>query len=161
MAPAAAAAGAHSPDAVAVGMVSVGAAVDNVIVSVAHVLSGMGLDTLPAALCSVGILAWVVPSGLTAPFVLFAFLERRPAHPTHSFHDHDRWSRGFVWVEVAEILTWAERGMPLNEQCRTPLWPNLDRERTAPGLIYPDVRREEYTNDRDEVLRIAWKRPDR
>jgi hypothetical protein len=61
-------------------------------------------------------------------------------------------------VEAAEILTWAERGMPLNEHCRTPLWPNSDRERTAPGLIFLDVRRVRCTKYRDETLRIAWKR---
>lgn len=134
--------------------------VDIAFVLVPYSLPGMALDIRLAELCLVGILALVVPFGLSALFVVFAFLERRPAHSTHSFHDHDRWSQSFVLVEVAEILTWAERGMPLNEHCRTPLWPNSDRERTAPGLIYLDVRREEYTKGRDEVLRIAWKRPD-
>jgi len=33
-------------------------------------------------------------------------LERLPVHSIHSFHDHDRWLRGFVLVEAAEILTW-------------------------------------------------------
>lgn len=82
---------------------------------------------------------------------------RRPVHPIHSFHDHDRWFRGYVWVEAAEILTWAEKGMPSCEQRRTPLWPSSDRERSAPGLIFLDVRRVECTKYCDMVLRIAWK----
>lgn len=83
----------------------------------------------------------VAPSAaLGALFGVLVFLERLLAHLTiHS--RHDRWSQGSVLVEAAEILTWAERGMPLNEHCRTPLWPNSDRERTAPGLIFLDVRR--------------------
>jgi len=93
-----------------------------------------------------------------APFEVFAFPDRCPAHPIHNFHDHDRWSRDFVLVEAAEILTWAERGMPLNEHRRTPLWPNSNREKSAPGLIYLDVRRVRCMNYRDEVLGIAWKR---
>ena len=83
--------------------------------------------------------------------------ERRLAHSIHNFHDYDRWNRGYVLVEAAEILTWAEKGMPLHEHCRTPLWPNSDRERSAPGLIFPAVRRAEYTNYRGDTLRIAWK----
>jgi hypothetical protein len=85
-------------------------------------------------------------------------LERLPVHSIHSFHDHDRWLRGFVLVEAAEILTWAERGMPFFEHCRTPLYPNSDREKSAPDLIFPDVRRERYSKYRDKPLRIAWKR---
>jgi hypothetical protein len=85
-------------------------------------------------------------------------LERLPVHSIHSFHDHDRWLRGFVLVEAAEILTWAERGMPLFEHCRTPLYPNSDREKSAPDLIFLDVRRERYSKYRDKPLRIAWKR---
>jgi hypothetical protein len=86
-------------------------------------------------------------------------LERLLVHSTHSFHDHDRWVRGFVLEEAAEILTWAERGMPLFEHCRTPLYPNSDREKSAPDLIFLDVRRARYTKYRDKPLRIAWKRP--
>ena len=98
------------------------------------------------------------PSAAAALMEAAVSLERLPVHPIHSFHDHDRWLRGFVLVEAAEILTWAERGMPLNEHCRTPLWPNSDRERTAPGLIFLDVRRVRCTKYRDETLKIAWKR---
>jgi hypothetical protein len=100
----------------------------------------------------------VAPSAaLGAPFQVLVFPERLLAHLTiHS--RHDRWSQGSFLVEAAEILTWAERGMPLNEHCRTPLWPNSDRERTAPGLIFLDVRRVRCTKYRDETLKIAWKR---
>lgn len=96
-----------------------------------------------------------VPS---TPAAVFVFPYRRPAHSIHSFHDHDRWTRGFVLVEAAEILTWAERGMPLNEHCRTP--PNSNQERTAPDLIFLDVRRVICSNGRGVMLRIAWKRLD-
>ena len=100
-----------------------------------------------------------VPYTLNAPIEAPVSLERRPVHSIHSFPDHDRWHRGVVLVEAAEILTWAEKGMPFVEHCRTPLWPNSDRERSAPGLIFLDVRRVGYTKCRDESLRIAWKRP--
>jgi hypothetical protein len=105
-----------------------------------------------------GMLVVVAPSAaLGAPFEVLVVPERRLAHLTiHSYHD--RWSQGSVWMGAAEILTWAERGMPLNEHCRTPLWPNSDRERTVPGLIFLDVRRVRCTKYRSERLRIAWKR---
>jgi hypothetical protein len=99
------------------------------------------------------------PSAAAALMEAAVSLERLPVHPIHSFHDHDRWLRGFVLVEAAEILTWAERGMPLFEHCRTPLYPNSDREKSAPDLIFLDVRRARYTKYRDKLLRIAWKRP--
>jgi hypothetical protein len=103
-------------------------------------------------------LVMVVPCFvLNAPIEVFVSPERRLAHSIHNFHDRDRWNRGYVLVEAAEILTWAERGMPLHEHCRTPLWPNSDRERSAPDLIFPAVRRAEYTNYRGDTLRIAWK----
>jgi hypothetical protein len=73
----------------------------------------------------------------------------------HSSHDRDRWNRGYVLVEAAEILTWAERGMPLHEHCRTPLWPNSDLERTSPGLTFPSFRRVRCRNYRGDALRIA------
>ena len=99
----------------------------------------------------------VVPYfALQALLAIFDSPERRLAQSIHSFHDHDRWIQGYVLVEAAEILTWAERGMPLNEHCRTPLWPNSDRERTSPGLIFLAVRRARCTNYRDDTLRIAW-----
>ena len=102
-------------------------------------------------------LVMVVPYfALQAPLAIFGSPERRLAQSIHSFHDHDRWIQGYVLVEAAEILTWAERGMPLNEHCRTPLWPNSDRERTSPGLIFLAVRRARCTNYRDDTLRIAW-----
>jgi hypothetical protein len=94
---------------------------------------------------------------LQAPPAIFDPPERRLAQSIHSFHDCDRWNRGYVLVEAAEILTWAERDMPLNEHCRTPLWPNSDRVRTSPGLIFLAVRRARCTNCRDDTLRIAWK----
>jgi hypothetical protein len=128
------------------------------VVLVACYLFDMVLDMKQMMLYSMDNLALGAAFGLPVPSAVSAFLERRPAPPTHSFHDHDRWSRGFVLVEAAEILTWAERGMPLNEHCRTPLWPNSNPEKNAPGLIYLDVRRVWCTNDRVEVLRIAWKR---
>lgn len=122
------------------------------------VLPCMVLDMTSRKLVQAHSPSWVALfAPYAAPFEVFAFPDRRPAHPTHSFHDHDRWSRGFVLVEAAEILTWAERGMPLNEHCRTPLWPNSDRWKSAPGLIYLDVRRVICLNCRDEVLGIAWK----
>jgi len=132
--------------------------VDSVIALGACSLPGM--RTWRAGLGWVDILGWAGPvTAPTAPFAMvLAFLDRRPAHSIHNFHDHDRWSRGFVWVEAAGILTWAERGMPLNEHCRTPLWPNSDQGRIAPGLICLDVRRERYTIDRGERLRIAWEK---
>jgi hypothetical protein len=88
---------------------------------------------------------------------IFESLGRRLAQSIHSFHDRDRWNRGYVLEEAGEILTWAERGMPLHEHCRTPLWPNSDRERTSPGLTFLAVRRARCTNYRDDSLRIAWK----
>lgn len=74
----------------------------------------------------------------------FGFLDRLLAHWIHSYHDLDYWNQGYVWVEEAEILTWAERGMPLSEHCRTPLWPNSNPEKIEPDLIFLDVRRESY-----------------
>jgi len=96
-------------------------------------------------------------SALQAQVAIFDPPGRRLAQSIHNFHDCDRWHRGYVLVEAEEILTWAERGMPLNEHCRTPLWPNSDRERTSPGLIFLAVRRATYTNYRGNALRIAWK----
>lgn len=96
-------------------------------------------------------------------FFLFAQIEMSEApekllaQSIHSFHDRDRWHRGYVLVEAAEILTWAERGKPLSESCRTPLWPNSGRERIAPDLIFPAVHQERCTNCRRDALRIAWK----
>ena len=113
----------------------------------------------PEGLALAGTLEMVVLFVLDAPVEVPEFPERRLAHLIHSFHDRDRWSRGYVLVEAAEILTWAERGMPLFEHCRTPLYPNSDREKSAPDLIFLDVRRARYTKYRDKLLRIAWKRP--
>jgi hypothetical protein len=110
----------------------------------------------PEGLALAGTLERVALYVLDAPVEVPEFPERRLAHLIHSSHDRDRWSRGYVLVEAAEILTWAERGMPLNEHCRTPLWPNSDRERTAPGLIFLAVRRARCTKYRGERLRIAW-----
>lgn len=47
-----------------------------------------------------------------AQLAAFAAPERRLAQSIHSFHDRDRWHRGYVFEEAGEILTWAERGMP-------------------------------------------------
>jgi len=125
----------------------------------AYVLICMALDMALTKPVQAHNPSWEAPFALyAAPFEVFAFPDRCPAHPIHNFHDHDRWSRDFVLVEAAEILTWAERGMPLNEHRRTPLWPNSNREKSAPGLIYLDVRRVRCMNYRDEVLGIAWKR---
>jgi hypothetical protein len=103
-----------------------------------------------------GLVAVVLYFALQAPLAIFDSPERRLAQSIHSFHDHDRWILDYVLVEAAETLTWAERGMPLNEHCRTPLWPNSDRERTSPGLTFLAVRRARCTNYRDDTLRIAW-----
>ncbi len=126
-------------------------------VQVAYAPVYMALDTVLEAWCLTSKLALGALVVLYVPIEVYAFPGKHPAHLIHSFHVHDRRSPDFVLVEEAEILTWAERGMPLNEQCRTPLWPNSDRERTAPGLIFLDVRRGRYTKYRDEMLRIAWK----
>jgi hypothetical protein len=121
------------------------------------VLAGLNLvDSAVEALYALNVVAAAAAAALTEAPV---YLERLPVHSIHSFHDHDRWLRGFVLVEAAEILTWAERGMPLFEHCRTPLYPNSDREKSAPDLIFLDVRRARYTKYRDKLLRIAWKRP--
>jgi hypothetical protein len=101
----------------------------------------------------------VLYSFLSAPLEIFEAPEKRLAQSIHSFHDRDRWHRGYVLVEVAEILTWAERGKPLSERCRTPLWASSDRERIAPDLIFPAVHRARCTNYRRDALRIAWKWP--
>jgi len=140
--------------AVAVAEVSVVAEEDIEVAPAAYLPFCIG-DTLTDLARMLGVVA---PSAaLGAPFEVLVFPERLLAHLTiHS--RHDRWSQGSVLVEAAEILTWAERGMPLNEHCRTPLWPNSDRERTAPGLIFLDVRRVRCTKYRDETLKIAWKR---
>jgi hypothetical protein len=143
--------------ALAVAEVVVAAAVGNEVVLVAYLLSriwGTMLEELYSGNIVVGALC-----ALVAPMKADVSLGRRPVHPIHSFHDHDRWARGFVLVEAAEILTWAERDMPLFEHCRTPLWPNSGRERSTPGLIFLDVRRARCTKYRDKTLRIAWKRP--
>lgn len=134
----------------------------SVVVVVVHSPYCMALGMASnAALARTGdTLAWAALVVPHAPSAVFVFLYRRPAHSIHSFHDHDRWTRGFVLVEAAEILTWAERGMPLNEHCRTPLWPNSNPGKTAPDLIFLDVRRVRCTNDRGVGLRIAWKRWD-
>lgn len=87
----------------------------------------------------------------------FGFLDRPLVHWIHSYHDLDCWNQGYVWVEEAEILTWAERGMPLSEHCRTPLWPNSNPEKIAPDLIFLDVRRGSYRKFRGVLLKIAWK----
>jgi hypothetical protein len=107
--------------------------------------------------------ALYIPVLLVPCFFLFVRIEIPVAHErylaqsTHSFHDRDRWHRGYVLVEAAETLTWAERGKPLDERCRTPLWPNSDLKKTAPDLTFLAVRRARYTNVRDGTLRIAWK----
>jgi len=62
-----------------------------------------------------------VDSSLNAQVETFGCHERRLAQMMCSFHGRDRWSRDYVLVELAEILTWAERGMPSKEQCRRPL----------------------------------------
>jgi hypothetical protein len=141
----------------AVAEVTVVAVVRSEVVFAAYLLSYMR-DTVLGELIPVDSVM-EDPYALKAPIEAPVCLERRPVHSIHSFHDHDRWIRGFVLVEAAEILTWAERGMPLFEHCRTPLWPNSDRERSAPDLIFPDVRRARCTKYRDRALRIAWKRP--
>jgi hypothetical protein len=120
--------------------------------------SGMG-STYPGDVALVDMLSMAAPS-TPKPISLieaFAFLERRLAHLIHSFCDHDRLNRGFVFVEAAGILTWAETGMPSSEHCRTPLWPNSDRERSAPDLIFLAVRRARYTRYRGKIVGIAWK----
>lgn len=94
---------------------------------------------------------------LCAPIEMSEAPESSLAQSIHSSHDRDRWHRGYVLVEVVEILTWAERGKPLSERCWTPLWPSSDRERSAPDLIFPSVRRAKCTNGHRDVLRIAWK----
>ena len=114
-------------------------------------------DILPEVML-LGRLVMVGPcSSLDVLVEMFESPERRLAQSIHSFHDRDRWNRDYVLVEVAEILTWAERGKPLNEHRRTPLWSNSDQERSAPDLIFPAVRRARCTNDRGDTLRIAWK----
>ena len=57
-----------------------------------------------------------VDSSLGDQVEMFGCHERRLAQMMYSFHGHDRWSRGYVLVELVGILTWAERGMPLKEQ---------------------------------------------
>jgi hypothetical protein len=144
--------------AVAAAVTFVFAAVD-IEVAVAILLTYMeeGM-TLEVAVVVPDILVLEVPYFvLCALLEIFEAPERRLAQMTHSFHDHDRWHRGYVLVEAAEILTWAERGKPLNERCRTPLWPSSDQERIAPDLIFPAVRRGRCTNCRGDSLRIAWK----
>lgn len=97
-------------------------------------------------------------SVLRALLVIFARPGRGLAQSNHSFHVHDRWNRGYVWEYPEEILTWAERGMPWIEHCRTPLWPKSDREKTLPGLTSPAVHRARCSNCRGGIaLRIAWK----
>jgi len=120
--------------------------------------SGMG-NTWAGDVALADMLSMVAPS-TPRPICLigaFAFLKRRLAHLIHSFRGHDRWNRGFVLVEAAEILTWAETGMPSSEHCRTPLWPNSDRERSAPDLIFLAVRRARCTRYRGKIVGIAWK----
>ncbi len=137
----------------------VAAAVGNEVALVAYLLSCTEADMMLEERDQVDSVVEAPYAALNAPIEAPVSLERRPVHSIHSFHDHDRWVRGFVLVEAAEILTWAERGMPLFEHCRTPLCPNSDRERSAPDLIFLDVRRAECTKYRDKTLRIAWKRP--
>jgi len=134
------------------------AAVGNELVLVACLLSCMEGDRMLEELIPLDSVEAALYTALKAPIEAPVSLDRRPVHSIHSFHDHDRWLRDFVLVEAAEILTWAERGMPLFEHCRTPLCPNSDRERSAPDLIFLDVRRAECTKYRDKTLRIAWKR---
>jgi len=62
-----------------------------------------------------------VDSSLKTQVETFGCHESLLAQMMYSFHGRDRWSRDYVLVEWAEILTWAERGMPLKEQCRRPL----------------------------------------
>jgi len=137
----------------------VAAVVGNEVELVAYLLFCMEADTMLEERNPVDSVVEVPYAALNAPIEAPVSLERRPVHSIHSFHDHDRWLRGFVLVEAAEILTWAERGMPLFEHCRTPLCPKSDRERNAPDLVFLDVRRAECTEYRDKTLRIAWKRP--
>lgn len=164
--------GAHSHDGVVVAAAAVVLVVAKPSVEAAAGIASVGvtcwLDCMALGMASPALdrmhrHAWVVALVAVplAPSAVFVFLDRPPAHSIHSFHDHDRcWTRGFVLVEVAEILTWAERGMPLNEHCRTPLWPNSNQEKSAPDLIFLDVRRVRDMNDRGVMLRIAWKRWD-
>ena len=94
-----------------------------------------------------------------APAVLAGVLDTlgiRPALLIHNLHNRGRWSQGSVLVESAEILTWAERGMPLNEHCRTPLCPNSDQGRIAPGLTFLAVHQARYTIYRSKILMVAW-----
>lgn len=96
---------------------------------------------------------------LIALIVAFGFFEVLLVPRARSFPD--RWNRGYLLVvEAAASLTWAERDMPLNEHRRTPLWPNSDQERSAPDLIFLDVRRVISTKCRGKILRIAWKWPE-
>ena len=88
---------------------------------------------------------------------LYEYLEKRLAQSIDNLHDLDHCIQCDGLVEAAEILTWAVRGMPWNERRRTPLWPNSDREKTSPGLIFLAVHRARCTNNRSDLLRIAWK----
>lgn len=141
----------------AVALVAAAAAdIPSVLVSYAPVcmLPGMMIlarVVLPRSPASVALFARYVPPEV------FARPGKRLAHSTHNFHGCDRSSQDSVLVAVAAILTWAERGRPLNEHCRTPLWPNSDQERNAPGLICLDVRRVRCMKVREGLLRIAWK----
>lgn len=57
----------------------------------AYVLTCMVLDMTSTKPAQARNPSWVVPSVLyAAPSEVFAFPDRRPAHPIHSFHDHDR-----------------------------------------------------------------------
>jgi hypothetical protein len=136
--------------AVAVGRVGAG--------RVVYPPSGMG-NMWPGDVALADMPSMAAPSPPTPISLIgaFAFLERRLAHLIHSFRDHDRLNRGFVLVEAAETLTWAETGMPSSEHCRTPLWPNSDRERSAPDLIFLAVRRARCTRYRGKIVGIAWK----
>lgn len=109
----------------------------------------------------VGMFSTLALSCLNALIVVFGFCEVLLVPQARSFPDRDRWNRGYLLgVEAAASLTWAERDMPLNEHRRTPLWPNSDQERSAPDLIFLDVRRVIGTKCRGKILRIAWKWPE-
>ncbi len=132
---AAAAVGVVVVDAVAVVFDSV-VGIENGVVE--HALICTGLDMVDMDLVEVdwaGMLALRDPSALESPIEELVYPEKLPAHWHHSFHAHGHWSPGFVLVEAAGILTWAEKDMPSNEHRRMPLWPNLSLWKIVPGLI--------------------------
>jgi hypothetical protein len=84
-------------------------------------------------------------------------LHERHSPLTHNSHGHGHRNLGCVLEGVAEILTWAEKGMPRAENRRPPLLPNSNLEKSEPGLTFLAFRRARYSIGPMGTLEIAWK----